>query len=90
MHRLVTDLWQRHEPAVLLVTHDVDEALHLADRVLVLDRGRVAREWRVPVRRTDRTADHPDLARTREEVFAALGVTSSTDRTRSDLESGAA
>src|SRR3712207_8654307 len=33
MHRLVEDLWQRHRPAVLLVTHDVDEALLLADRV---------------------------------------------------------
>ena len=36
MHRLVLRLWERHRPAVLLVTHDVDEALVLADRVLVL------------------------------------------------------
>ena len=27
MHRLVVELWERHRPAVLLVTHDVDEAL---------------------------------------------------------------
>ena len=33
MHRLVLSLWARHRPAVLLVTHDVDEALALADRV---------------------------------------------------------
>ena len=32
MHRLVLSLWVRHQPAVLLVTHDVDEALALADR----------------------------------------------------------
>jgi len=44
MHRLVTQLWQRHRPAVLLVTHDVDEALALADRVLVLAGGRIAAE----------------------------------------------
>ena len=31
-----------HRPAVLLVTHDVDEAIALADRVVVLDDGRVA------------------------------------------------
>jgi sulfonate transport system ATP-binding protein len=37
MHRLVLDLWARHRPGILLVTHDVDEALALADRVLVLD-----------------------------------------------------
>ena len=42
MHRLVLRLWERHRPAVLLVTHDVDEALVLADRVLVLAGGRLA------------------------------------------------
>ena len=33
MHQLVLSLWENHRPAVLLVTHDVDEALTLADRV---------------------------------------------------------
>ena len=42
MHRLVLSLWTRHRPAVLLVTHDVDEALALADRVLVLGEGRIS------------------------------------------------
>ena len=42
MHRLVLSLWERHQPAVLLVTHDVDEALALADRVLVLADGKIA------------------------------------------------
>jgi len=32
MHQLVLRLWAQHQPAVLLVTHDVDEALSLADR----------------------------------------------------------
>ncbi len=41
MHALVLDLWARHRPATLLVTHDVDEAVALADRVLVLDRGAI-------------------------------------------------
>ena len=39
MHRLVAELCARHHPAVLLVTHDVDEAIVLADRVLVLTDG---------------------------------------------------
>jgi sulfonate transport system ATP-binding protein len=38
MHGLLAQLWQRHQPAVLLVTHDVDEALLLAHRVIVLSR----------------------------------------------------
>ena len=44
MHDLVLTLWREHRPSVLLVTHDVDEAIALADRVLVLDKGRIAAE----------------------------------------------
>src|SRR5439155_3586104 len=33
MHALLRELCRRHQPAVLLVTHDVDEAITLADRV---------------------------------------------------------
>ena len=44
MHELVLSLWRAHRPAVLLVTHDVDEAITLADRVLVLVEGRIAVE----------------------------------------------
>ena len=41
MHGLLRQLCDRHQPAVLLVTHDVDEAISLADRVLVLEEGRI-------------------------------------------------
>ena len=39
MHVLLRRLCEAHRPAVLLVTHDVDEAIVLADRVIVLDGG---------------------------------------------------
>lgn len=39
MHALLRKLCEAHRPAVLLVTHDVDEAITLADRVIVLDGG---------------------------------------------------
>jgi sulfonate transport system ATP-binding protein len=51
MHELVLSLWRKHAPAVLLVTHDVDEAIALADRVLVLDQGRIAAEERIDLPR---------------------------------------
>jgi sulfonate transport system ATP-binding protein len=82
MHRLVTSLWERYRPGVLLVTHDVDEALTLADRVLVLDEGRVAREWSITLSRSERAADHPRLRSARTEILDALGV-DTTDTTRS-------
>ncbi len=38
MHGLLRELCAAHRPAVLLVTHDVDEAIALADRIVVLRR----------------------------------------------------
>ncbi|MGO4612257.1 sulfonate ABC transporter ATP-binding protein, partial [Variovorax sp. 2RAF20] len=46
MHDLLRELCARHRPAVLLVTHDVDEAISLADRILVLDEGRFVEDLR--------------------------------------------
>jgi sulfonate transport system ATP-binding protein len=47
MQRLVKQLVERHRPGVLLVTHDVDEAIALADRALVMRDGAIAAEYRV-------------------------------------------
>jgi sulfonate transport system ATP-binding protein len=41
MHDLIRELRERHHPATLLVTHDVDEAIQLADRIAVLVDGRI-------------------------------------------------
>jgi sulfonate transport system ATP-binding protein len=73
MHRLVETLWQVHKPAVLLVTHDVDEAVLLADRVLVLDSGRIAIDERVEVARPRDPAD-PAFQRLRARLLRGLGV----------------
>jgi sulfonate transport system ATP-binding protein len=74
MHQLVLRLWQQHRPAVLLVTHDVDEALALADRVLVLTEGRIGYSCRIDAPRP-RDRDHPDLITRRAELLAELGIT---------------
>jgi sulfonate transport system ATP-binding protein len=46
MHGLLKHLCERHKPATLLVTHDVDEAVLLADRILVLKDGRISLDHR--------------------------------------------
>ncbi|WP_367134203.1 ABC transporter ATP-binding protein [Saccharothrix sp. HUAS TT1] len=71
MHHLVEQLWREHRPAVLFVTHDVDEALLLADRVVVLDEGRIVAEHRVDLPRPRRRASFADL---RVGVLSNLGV----------------
>jgi sulfonate transport system ATP-binding protein len=73
MHRLVLQLWARHRPAVLLVTHDVDEALALADRVLVLGDGRIAYSAAVEVPRP-RDRNHSTLTALRLRLLRELGV----------------
>jgi sulfonate transport system ATP-binding protein len=73
MHQLVLDLWDRHRPATLLVTHDVDEALALADRVVLLADGQIAYEEPVPLTRP-RDHDDPDLIGKRNRLLGELGV----------------
>ncbi|WP_054811366.1 ABC transporter ATP-binding protein [Nocardia arizonensis] len=73
MHALLQELCAEHKPAVLLVTHDVDEAVVLADRVLVLDEGRITLDQRVDLPRPRRHGDR-EFIRLRETLLAGLGV----------------
>ncbi|WP_136684827.1 ABC transporter ATP-binding protein [Falsirhodobacter xinxiangensis] len=70
---LVAELWQRHGCAVLLVTHDVEEAALLADRVLVMKDGVIAHEHRIDLPRPRDVAD-PAIARLRGRFLDWLGV----------------
>ncbi|TQJ33970.1 ABC transporter ATP-binding protein [Arthrobacter sp. SLBN-122] len=75
MHGLLQDLVAAHRPAVLLVTHDVDEAIALADRIVVLDHGRITtvRPVSPEIRSSTNAAGHEAL---RRDLLAALGVLS--------------
>ncbi len=73
MHVLVQELWARHRPAVLLVTHDVDEAVLLADRVLVLTDGGISLDEPVAIPRPRPRGDARFVA-LRARLLAELGV----------------
>jgi len=72
MHDLVLNLWNEHRPAVLLVTHDVDEAISLADRVLVLNKGRIAAEEHIALERP--RAPDARFQAIRRRLLGHLGV----------------
>ena len=76
MHDLVRALMARHRPAVLLVTHDIDEAIALADRVLTLRHGRIAFDERLP-RSGGGVPQRRELESLRTRLLVELGVTDS-------------
>lgn len=76
--RLVAELWRRRGCAVLLVTHDVEEAVLLADRVLVMDDGVIAYETPVELERPRDIAD-PRFAELRGRLLERLGVDTTAD-----------
>jgi NitT/TauT family transport system ATP-binding protein len=54
MGNLLLDLWSAERKAVLFVTHDLEEAIALSDRVVIMSAGPAARiigDWRVPLER---------------------------------------
>ena len=62
MQRLIEQIWLKERFTAVLVTHDCAEAIALADRVIMLDRGTVALEIPIP------------LARPRERGDSAFGT----------------
>lgn len=72
MQRLLIDTWRTHPTTIVFVTHDVDEALALGDRIVVL--GRAGQPLRavleVPEPRTERPREE-----LRAEIIAALNHT---------------
>jgi len=71
MHDLLRRLSEIHKPAVLLVTHDIDEAILLADRIVMLEDGKLAVDIRVdlPFEKGLRISRSASL---REELLARL------------------
>ena len=74
MHVLLRALVERHRPTTIMVTHDVDEAIALASRVLVLCDGGISLDLPVDLPSGRRLVD-PGVAELRQRLLAELGVT---------------
>jgi NitT/TauT family transport system ATP-binding protein len=85
MQEILTNMWQRLRLSVLFITHDIDEAVFLSDRIYVMTArpGRIKAEIRVPLprpRMAEMTATAPFIGMAqqirsliREESLAAMG-----------------
>ncbi|MBN1399247.1 MAG: ABC transporter ATP-binding protein [Anaerolineae bacterium] len=77
MRRWLLEVWARFRQSVLFVTHDVDEAIYLSDRIYVLSSrpGRIVLELSVDLRRPrDGSQSDARFVQLREEILTALGV----------------
>ncbi len=78
MGNLLLDLWSADRKAVLFVTHDLDEAIALADRVVIMSAGpasRIIGQWRVSLERPRDSADVrllPAFHELHREIWSAL------------------
>ncbi|TWB40673.1 ATP-binding cassette domain-containing protein [Nitrospirillum viridazoti] len=72
MHRLLTRIWRQHGFTAILITHDVAEAVALADRVLVLRDGRVAEDITVDIPRSARVGGAPRLAELERRILNSV------------------
>ena len=74
LHEHLLGLWQTHKFAAILVTHDVDEALLLSDRVVVLAGSPASIVLEKKVGSRPRSRHDLEQANLREELLAALAI----------------
>jgi NitT/TauT family transport system ATP-binding protein len=78
MGNLLLDLWSAERKAVLFVTHDLEEAIALSDRVVIMSAGPAARiigDWRVPLARPRDIAEvklEPAFHQVHREIWQTL------------------
>lgn len=73
MQSLLLDVYHRHQPAVLFVTHDVDEALVLASRIIVLEKGRICYD-RPNTLKLSQGRGNGEFEASRQYILSLLGV----------------
>jgi len=78
MQEELLSIWDRLKPTVVFVTHDIEEAIFLADRVVVMEAlpGRIAREFHIlfPRPRTPEVLDEPAFIERRREIADIIRV----------------
>ena len=71
MHRLIESLWLSQGFTALLVTHDVQEAVALADRVILIEDGRITADEAITIARPRWHGD-PEFSRIEKRILDRL------------------
>jgi NitT/TauT family transport system ATP-binding protein len=68
-------IWQAEKKTILFVTHDIEEAVQLADRVIIMSRrpATIQKVVEVDLPRP-RDLDSPGYLHTRDEIFQSMGM----------------
>jgi sulfonate transport system ATP-binding protein len=73
MQRLIESIWQKQKFSAFLITHDVDEAVMLADRIVLIEYGRVTFDQRVSLPRPRRRKDQEFLTLAEKVLEHVMG-----------------
>lgn len=80
MQRLISNLWQEQKFTALLITHDVEEAVALADRVVLIEAGKVAMDLEITLSRPRHRGDAASAAIV-EHIYERVLNPGSTSKT---------
>ena len=71
---LVQEVWSTHHPTIIFVTHDLDEAIVLSDRLLILNAGSIAASFEIGMQRprAPRIRSTPAFVEMRAKITVAL------------------
>lgn len=76
MQEMLLEVWEREKTTVLFITHDIDEAIFLSQRIVVMGAGpgRILKEYRVelPEGRSPEVREHPDFLALKRELGQLL------------------
>lgn len=71
MQNLIETIWQKNNFTALLVTHDVSEAVRLADRIILIEDGNIALDFKINASRP-RKLTNPELIKIEEQILNRL------------------
>lgn len=76
MQEMLLEVWEREKTTVLFITHDIDEAIFLSQRIVVMgaNPGRILKEFEVelPAERASNIREHPDFLKLKHEIVSLL------------------